>query len=455
MNDTVFPTAPRVRRYLFVLLTVALLVRLGWALSRPADAASVDQLPDQREYLETARSLLRGEGLSFVDPRFGTEVKAFRTPGYPALLALCGANVRVARAAQALIDTGTVLAAFLLARRWLVETPSLVAALLVAFNPFLIYFTGLLLTETLFTAMLAWARVRLAWPGVVESVGRARLMWVGGTVLLALAVLVRPGAIGLPVGLALAGAVANRHAAGAYRLGPLWPLPVGATAMLITVLALLPWAYRNHLVVGQWVWTSTNAGFTAYDGFNPDADGSSDQRFVAEMPQLRRMDETCRSEYLTARARDYVDANPDRLTGLALAKIARMWSPKPLSDDFGRPLYVAVALLYGVPFFLLVLAGLVSPNLPVAAKVFLLAPAVYLTLVHAMSVGSLRYRVPAEVPMAVLAGACVARMWESVRAPDWRRPGDGDDEEAGSERPIATVSVTSAPPDDAPSDAHV
>ncbi|MDQ3440152.1 MAG: hypothetical protein M3478_07355, partial [Planctomycetota bacterium] len=180
-------------------------------------------------------------------------------------------------------------------------------------------------------------------------------------------------------------------------------------------------------------------GFTAYDGFNPDADGSSDQRFVPEMPQLAKMDEVGRSDYLTARARDYMDAHPGRLTELALAKVARMWSPKPLSDDFGRPAYVAVALLYGVPFFLLVLAGLFSPSLSGTAKVFLLAPAAYLTLVHALSVGSLRYRVPAEVPMAVVAAACVARVWESVRAPDWRRPGDDDDEEVDPQpRPIAT-----------------
>ena len=83
--------------------------------------------------------------------------------------------------------------------------------------------------------------------------------------------------------------------------------------------------------------------------------------------------------------------------------------------------------------FLLVLAGLFSPSLPGTAKVFLLAPALYLTVVHALSVGSLRYRVPAEVPMAVIAAACVARVWESVRAPDWRR--ETETEEARGQKP--------------------
>ncbi len=415
------------------MLLLALALRLGWALSRPVDAASIEQLPDQREYLEAARSLLRGDGLGFVDPRFEQRVQAFRTPGYPVFLATCGGSVRVARAAQAIIDTGTVLAAFLLARRWLHWTPSCFAALLVALNPFLIYFCGLLLTETLFTAMLAWGLVLLALPGAIESSARARAAWLGGVVLLALAVLVRPGAIGLPVTLAVLGALVNRGAASAYRLGPLWPLPVGATAVLATVLVLLPWGYRNQRVVGQWVWTSTNAGFTAYDGFNPDADGSSDQRFVQEMPQLARMDEVERSEYLTARARDYIEAHPQRVTELALAKATRLWSTKPLSDDFARPLYVVVAQLYAVPLFVLVLAGLFSPNLSGSAKLFLLAPALYLTVVHAASVGSLRYRIPAEVPLAVVGAACVARLWESVRAPQWRRA----EEDAPGGEPLA------------------
>ncbi|MGB7159769.1 MAG: glycosyltransferase family 39 protein [Tepidisphaeraceae bacterium] len=442
MNDTVFPTSSHHRRYLLLLLFVALAIRLGWAMTRPADAASVDQLPDQREYLETARNLLYGEGLGFVDPRFGQKVYAFRTPGYPAFLAACGANVRVARVVQAILDTGTVLAAYLLARRWLSKWASLFAALLVAFNPFLIYFCGLLLTETLFTAMLAWAMVLLAWPGAITSVGKARLAWIGGVLLLALAVLVRPGAIGLPVGLAVCGVLVNRRASNAYHLGSFWPLPVAATALLLTGLVLLPWAYRNHLVVGQWIWTSTNGGFTAYDGFNPDADGSSNQSFVQAMPQLGRMDEVGRSKYLTARARDYTDAHPGRVTELAIAKIARMWSPKPLSDDFGRPLYVAAALLYGAPFFLLVIVGVFSSPLPLSAKVFLLSPAVYLTVVHALSVGSLRYRVPAEVPMAVVAAGVVARVLESVRTPDWRRPRDDEDgdELDADGRPIETLS---------------
>src|SRR3954447_25905188 len=137
----------RWRTALFALLVVALAFRLGWALSRPVDETILRALPDQREYLELGRNVLAGRGLAFHDERLDVEVFAFRTPGYPLLIAACGGNIHVVRAVQALLDTSTVLAIYVLARRWLNERSSLLAAMLVALNPYLVYFTGLILSE--------------------------------------------------------------------------------------------------------------------------------------------------------------------------------------------------------------------------------------------------------------------------------------------------------------------
>jgi hypothetical protein len=159
------PASRTYRVLLLVVLCAAFAVRLGWAVSRPTDEASLRQLPDQVEYLELARSLLNGTGLRFYDDRFGQAVYAYRMPGYPAFLAACGGSPLVARVAQAVIDTSTVLAAALLAAALLPARSSrrgaVVAAVLVAANPFLVYFSGLLLSETLFAAMLAWGMVLL------------------------------------------------------------------------------------------------------------------------------------------------------------------------------------------------------------------------------------------------------------------------------------------------------
>lgn len=428
------PTEPRARPtrlWLALILAAAFAVRLAWAVVQPLTDEAIDRLPDQAEYLALGRNLLHGQGLKFFDPRFAEDVWAFRTPGYPLLIAACGGNVRAVRVAQAFIDTSTVLAIYLLARRWLGRRSSVVAAAVVAVNPFLVYFTGLILTETLFTAMLAWGMVLVlrrqdGETGRVTPVGwGATLVWLLGALLLVLSILVRQSAIALPLVLAVAAALVNRRHGAPYHRR--WPLPVGATVVLLTVLVLLPWAWRNYRILGQWVWTTTNGGITLYDGLNPDATGASDQSFVRSLPQLRAMGEVGRSEYLSDQAKQFARQQKRRVVELAVAKAARTWSPVPLSQEYGDWKYRTVGLLYTMPLYLAVLLGLLRGGgsgtaLPRAAKVYLLLPAIYFTAVHMLSVGSLRYRVPAEPPMAVIAASVAA-----LPAVSWKRSGRGFD----------------------------
>ena len=274
--------------------------------------------------------------------------------------------------------------------------------MLVAVNPYMIFFAGLLLSETLFTAMLCWGLVLLVlsdgpWPD-----GGKLLAWLGGGAILALAVLVRPGALLLPVVLGVGAALANRSIVRAYRSH--WPLPVGVTLLLITGLVLFPWAARNRWVVGSWIWTSTNDGITRYDGFNPDATGASDQSFIQSMPWTYEMTEVSRSRYFTQMADDWIMAHPLEAVKLTGVKVARTWSPIPLSREYGNSgLYKTIGLVWGIPFDVLILLGLKRRILPGSAKRLLLLPAIYFTMAAGLSVGSLRYRIPAEGPMAIVA----------------------------------------------------
>ena len=183
-----------------IVLLVGLGVRVGWGLHQGSDEESISRLPDQREYLELARNLSAGKGYWFADARFAAAVYAYRTPGYPFLMMVCGASPVGVRLVQALLDASTILAIFLLSRRWLSVNLALLAAAPVAINPYLIYFSGLLLTETFFTALMVWGMVLLVTCGGPWPMGRGRLLgWLAGGLLLGLGVLVRPGALALPV----------------------------------------------------------------------------------------------------------------------------------------------------------------------------------------------------------------------------------------------------------------
>jgi len=373
---------------LAALLLLALALRGAWALRQSNDPASLSELPDQQEYFQIGQNLLAGRGLRFTDPRFGQTVWAYRTPGYPWLIAACGANLRAIRLAQALLDTSTVLAVYLMAGRWLPPGRCLFAAAWVAFNPLLISFSGLILSETLFIAMLAWGAVLLT----EKSAPRI----LAGAAALAVSVLVRPSALLLPAFLAL---VARPKA-----------IPTAIACLGMTLLALFPWALRNEILLHHWIWTSTNSGITKYDGFNPRADGGSNQSFVRDMPQLSQMNEIQRSQYLDGLANQFIEEHPWRCVQLTVAKLGRLWSPIPLSQQFGsNRLYVAVELIYSAPFFMLTLVGLAGSAISRWGKLFLLMPALYFSVVHGLSVSSLRYRLPAEPLMAVVAAGAFGR----------------------------------------------
>jgi 4-amino-4-deoxy-L-arabinose transferase-like glycosyltransferase len=369
---------------LWALLALALLLRLGWGLTRPAD---LSPLPDQIEYLKLGTSLLAGDGLSLADERYALPLRAYRTPGYPVFVAACGANVTLVRLAQAVLDTSTVLAVFLLARRLGLGRAALLAAGFVALHPFLIHFTSLLLTETLFTAMLAW--------GVLLLMSGGSRVAVAGAAVLALTVLVRPGAIALPACLSILAAITRDRTS---------RLPLPFITGLLTLLVLLPWAWRNHRVLGEWIWTTTNAGITAYDGFNPAADGSSNHAaFLLHYAEVPDLTETQRNAYFAELAAGWRAGNPDRVYRLMLTKLGRTWSPVPLAEANQTAVALVSGLLLCGTMMLLALLGLARGGLSPGRKALLLLPAVYVSVAAMMSVGSMRYRLPADPMLAILA----------------------------------------------------
>ena len=388
-----------------VILFLALALRLGWAMSRPADEAAIERLPDQREYLDLGRSLLRDGTLAMGDPRFNDVVRAFRMPGYPAFIAACGGKLSVIRAAQAVLDATTVLAAFWLARRWLSPRLSLLAALLIAFDPLHVYFTGLILSETTFACLLTWGVACLAHGASPLAFARAKsqLLWAMGVVLLIASIYLRPSAIAFPLILVFLAAIAETRETGF--LPARRRVPVLATVALATFVALLPWALRNRLAVGEMRFTTTNDGFTLYDGLNPDADGSSDQSWVNQLPLLPNLSEVQRSDYLRAKALTFACEHPGRVLAMVPAKLARTWSPWPRSAEYGSRRNVVLAALHAVPLFVLAIIGIMNARLSPSARLFLLAPAILITLMHGLTVGSLRYRMPADPTLAVLAAA--------------------------------------------------
>ena len=179
--------------------------------------------------------------------------------------------------------------------------------------------------------------------------------------------------------------------------------------LAVMLIGLFPWAWRNHQLLGSWIWTTTNGGITLYDGYQSHRHRCQRPAiYHANALQIQPINEAERSRYLSLSARTWAAENVSRLPSLTLTKIARTWSPIPLSTEFGRPIYRLFSAAYSLPLDLLLLVGLFAKSLPRRVKMQLLVPAIYFTILCVFSVGSLRYRIPAAPALALIAAAGLA-----------------------------------------------
>ncbi len=430
---------------LVALMIVAAGLRLGAAAPR---AGAVFELGDSQIYRELGSNLASGRGLKMTDFA-GRERVADRMPGYPALLAaldiIFGERATWALLVlQALAGAGTVLVVFLVAREICPGAAAgLAAAALVAVEPWQVYFSTVALTECwsgLFLAVTIYFALR----AMRDEVNRLRWALAAGAACAALGYF-HPEFLGLPVAFGVVALVASGRRK--------W-LPVWAVATAVVVAALVPWWVRNYELLGRPVMATTRLGTTMWDGVRPGATGASDMRFEQEdADQTRGLNEMEYDAHYRRLALAAMAEEPGRMVRLAMTKAGRLWSPTP-NAAMGQAWYYRWAsavgwavMMAGAAIGLSVLlrrrgkeeatpspyplpsrergeeatAGqgralsLRKEEPATAAVVVLIVPAIWVTLVHLVLVGSVRYRVPVEPMLCILGGVGVA--WLAAK---WR-----------------------------------
>jgi tetratricopeptide (TPR) repeat protein len=400
------PTA-RSRRLLFVLLALALALRLAhwWAVR---SAPFFGQLVmDSQEYDRWARQIAAGDWL-------GSEV-FFQAPLYPYLLGLLyrlsGPHLDAVYLFQILLSVAGIYALYRAGREIAGEGVGLAAAGLAAiYGPFLFYDVQLLKESPAVaaTAFLLWA---LAAARARPSFGR----WLGAGVLAGGLALLRENALLIAPFLALL----------AWRQPHRQFLRDGGALLLGTVLALVPVALRNAWVGGEPLPTTSQGGVNFYIGNNAQADGTyrpivpgkqipalerQEPTRVAEAALGRRLSAGEVSRYWLGRALAWARANPGAYLRLQFHKLRLFWSwyeqpdavdyyyVKELSPVLRLPLleFGGAALLAAVG--LLLARRRLAPFAP--ALVFALAWCASTVVFFLFS----RYRLPV-VPALLLLGA--------------------------------------------------
>lgn len=403
------------------LLLAAFALRAGTAI---AVQAMLDQhwkrqfvIPgDAQGYWRLGQAIAQGQEYAVYEPpRY-----VLRMPGFPWLLSLpirlTDGHFLAARLFLAGIGTATCGFVYLLGRELFDQQIGLLAGWFTAISPALIGFSVMILSETPFALGILGSLWGVAC--LLRRLAERRslsviLRWaiVTGS-FIALATYMRPS--WLPVaGLAPSGLLLRERSRTAVL--------AGGVLLATVVVALLPWTIRNHRVTGHWVVTTLWSGPSLYDGLNPEATGASDMEFLDRENLRSRMSEYEVNRTYWKRGMEYARQNPGRAVELAFIKLWRYWKPWPSAEEAGNWLTGTVIALFTLVLYFGGFYGVWLYRRNATVLVLTIGPILFFAALHAIFVGSLRYRLPAEYPLATLAAIGWWQFYQNRFAESHRR----------------------------------
>lgn len=293
------------------------------------------------------------------------------------------------------------------------QRAAILAALATAVYPFFVFYSGVLLTETLYIFLLVLA---------FDCFYRKKYFL--AALVVVLSILQRPTLDFLAPLLIIAFTCLVHHSG--YKKA----FSVLLAYAAIYLALFIPWWMHQHDKYDQFVRLNLADGLVWYSGNNPlntsgggvvgSAKGDDLDKQVFEHIE----DPYEKNEAYKAAAFEYIKENPARFVRMMGVKFVRFWRLYPYTPEFENPFYVIVSILSFGPVLLLALLFVISrinirrhwhTHVRVLPIYMLIG---YLSLVHMMTIGSIRYRLPLEPFMIVLASMYVIEWFERrVKAP--------------------------------------
>jgi len=412
-------------KVVWLLLALALSVRLGYVIAHPKPRIADDAL----HYDDIAWNLASGRGFSMSDahllagdrrPDGRPAPTARRPPLYPLFLSVFyrafGRTYPPVLGTQAVVGAIACFFVFLLARDAFGKRAGVAALLLSAIYPPFVKYCAQLLTETLFLALTVaafWAAHRAAIRDSAKSSVLSGLL--GG-----LAALARPTAfffVPLQAAVMLA-------APGSARRRGRWLAHVAAYGLTFA-LVVSPWPARNYVVFGAFIPGFTSAGYNLFLGTFPESHGLANVDPSVHPEELKRELEgkgevEADAIYRRAALRnlrehpfDYVRlVGMKALRGWFVIQPGHDWKPTPLS-----------ATVHGGLLALAVWGALRLRRSRGFSVLFVGTGAAAFTAFHALVVSNLRYNLPA-VPFAIVLAAAALSELASRVTRNGRDPGE-------------------------------
>jgi hypothetical protein len=381
----------RIGRRLALLTLAALIVRLALVVLEPA----THPVGDERTWTDWALNLCSPR-VHFSPLRIHL---IFYPPVYPYFLAVLyglSGTFETARWTQAAIGALLVPAVGLAGARAFSPRVGLWAAVVTALYPDLIWFSVHFWSETVFMVLLWWGIERLLAADAADGLGRA----VAAGALWGIAVLTRETVLYFIPLAALW--LATRSRAGARARG--------AAVLVVSLLVVAPWTYRNWAVFHAFVPVSTAGGQNLFQGNALIARDTTYEMVDAVQGRVEQYSYATRMGLQAIR-----DRQPWWIFEKVRDEMPRLWEADSLAlvhikrgayGPVAPPLAVAVALLVLGPYVVvLALFALGVTRLrwsrPTVLLVSFLA---YYNLIHIVTHGFARYRLPVMPVVFLIAG---------------------------------------------------
>ncbi len=363
--------------------------------------------PDENRYLASASDWLRnGEFIS-------NHGRAWEMPltslFFAALQLLKGdghmRSIHIIREAQSVL---------LLIQSWLVwritrqifgsEKTCLAAASITALYPFFIFYQGLALSETLFNTMLLSSFAALYdWRANGCKIGGglvAVIVWAGLATYAKASLTLLP-----PLLLAV-----TSWSKGEGKRNMLSVLVVG---LLVYVVVMSPWWVRNYLLFKDFVPFTTSSASNLYLGNNAaNNSGGNDWGKDVERDVVARINalpgELEQQAAYSEAAKHFMQQHPIKCVKLFIIKFKRYWNVIPNAEGYNSGWKALLAALSFGPILLLSLLGMWvnRGRWRCLLPIYLLI--VYFTMLHTLTIASLRYRLPLEPFLIILAAGAVS-----------------------------------------------
>jgi len=400
---------------------------------------------DEHFHVQWASMLAAGDWI-------GSEV-FFRAPLYPYTLGLVfvlfKGSLLAARFVQVTYGALVPVAVYWLGRRLLGARGGIVAGIIAALYPFLIYFTNELLIESLVVVLDTLLLVAVLRADDVPSWGR----WLGAGVLLGLAAIARPTVLVFaPCVLLWIWWRSHQAAQPAPARAPRVTLLQGRTPLRATALrfaffllgaglVIAPVTLRNYALSKDFVMIASQGGVNFFIGNNTSSDGASavlpvlgeswdyaECVRIAEREEGRPLKPSAVSGFWYRKGREFILRHPRQAAALFAKKLVLFWNRWELPNNKDVYHFSRMSLLFrGVSWLHF---GVIAPLAALGAVVswrrrrreaalLALFVGAYMMSVVLFFVCS-RFRIPVVPPLIVFAAAGILWLWDRARGRDLR-----------------------------------